>query len=362
MDSRLNGSARLMLVSDLDYTMVDHDDRGNTSLLRFNALWEAYYRHDSLLVFSTGRSPLSYKPLRNEKPLLTPDITIMSVGTEIIYGEGDAMLPDDGWQHYLNHNWDRNIVVEETTKFPQLTPQAEAEQRPHKVSFYVDKVEATEIMNVLAERLAKRGVGNAQEELLHWYAHNAKSNRRILHATERCAAGILQGIGNFHLGPNVSPRDIKDFQKCKVNIFSPAYEVVKFYLFYEKWRRAEVEKSEQYMQNLRSIFHSLGVFVHPSGMELPFHQCIDAMARLYGDRQGNQFWTWVDQLTSAQIGSDTWLVKFYKWELNENERQCTLTTVLIKSQVEVPDTFTWLHMHQTWLDGFAIANAERWLF
>ncbi|XP_004306424.1 PREDICTED: sucrose-phosphatase 2 [Fragaria vesca subsp. vesca] len=423
MDSRLNGSARLMLVSDLDYTMVDHDDPRNTSLLRFNALWESFYRHDSLLVYSTGRSPVSYKPLWNVKPLLTPDITIMSVGTEIVCGE----LPDDGWQLHLNHNWDRNIVVEETLKFPQLTPQAEAEQRPHKVSFYVDKVEATEIMNVLSQRLAKRGldvkiiyssgialdvlpkgagkgqalayllnkfkingklpcntlvcgdsgndvelfslpevngvmVGNAQEELLHWYTQNAKTNRRILHATERCAAGILQAIGYFHLGPNISPRDIKDFQKCEVNIFSPAYEVVKFYLFYEKWRRADVEKSEQYMQNLRSIFHSLGVFVHPLGVELPLHQCIDAMSRLYGDKQGNQFWTWVDRLSSAQIGSDTWLVKFYKWELNENERQCTLTTVLIKSQVEVPDTFTWLHMHQTWLDCFGNEHAERWLF
>ncbi|XP_008237883.1 PREDICTED: sucrose-phosphatase 2-like isoform X2 [Prunus mume] len=397
MNSRLNGSARLMLVSDLDYTMVDHDEPENLSLLRFNALWEANYRHDSLLVFSTGRSPITYKPLRNEKPLLTPDITIMSVGTEIMYGYGEAMAPDNGWKQNLNHKWDREVVVEETNKFPQLTPQEEGEQRPHKVSFYVEKAVASEIMNVLSQRLEKRGldvkiiyssgialdvlpkgagkgqalayllkkfklegklpnntlvcgdsgndaelfslpevygvmVSNAKEELLQWYAENAHRNPNILHATERCAAGIIQAIGNFHLGPNVSPRDFKDFQKCKVKNFSPAHEVVKFYLFYERWRRAEVEKSEQYFQNLKSVFHPLAIFVHPLGVELPIHQCMDAMAKSYGDKQGKQFWTWVDRLSSAQIGSDTWLVKFDKWELNDDERRCSLTTVLMSSK------------------------------
>ncbi|XP_021815554.1 sucrose-phosphatase 2-like isoform X1 [Prunus avium] len=427
MNSRLNGSARLMLVSDLDYTMVDHDEPENLSLLRFNALWEANYRHDSLLVFSTGRSPITYKPLRNEKPLLTPDITIMSVGTEIMYGYGEAMVPDDGWKQHLNHKWDRDIVVEETNKFPQLTPQEEGEQRPHKVSFYVEKVVASEIMNVLSQRLEKRGldvkiiyssgialdvlpkgagkgqalayllkkfklegklpyntlvcgdsgndaelfslpevygvmVSNAKEELLQWYAENAHRNPNILHATERCAAGIIQAIGNFHLGPNVSPRDIKDFQKCKVKNFSPAHEVVKFYLFYERWRRAKVEKSEQYFQNFKSVFHPLAIFVHPLGVELPIHQCMDAMAKSYGDKQGKQFWTWVDRLSSAQIGSDTWLVKFDKWELNDDELQCSLTTVLMSSKSEVPDAYTWLHMHQTWLDGVELKEPERWVF
>lgn len=43
------------------------------------------------------------------------------MGTEIFYGE--SMVPDDAWEHYLNHKWDRDIVMEETTKFPQLTCQ-----------------------------------------------------------------------------------------------------------------------------------------------------------------------------------------------------------------------------------------------
>lgn len=194
------------------WLQVDHHDAENSSLLRFNALWEASYRHDSLLVFSTGRSPLLYKQLRKEKPMITPDITIMSVGTEITYGK--SMVPDDGWVQVLNQKWDKDIVIEEASKFPELKPQvfwvvihcdligycflwtmvqelastftylivtllvwaamasikwfdsyfewsvlqAETEQRAHKVSFYVEKDNAKQVTEALSKILEQRGV------------------------------------------------------------------------------------------------------------------------------------------------------------------------------------------------------------
>ncbi|KAL7225864.1 hypothetical protein ACSBR1_021091 [Camellia fascicularis] len=411
---RLMSSARLMIVSDLDHTMVDHHDPQNLSLLRFNALWEAHYRHDSLLVFSTGRSPTLYKQLRKEKPMITPDITIMSVGTEITYG--NSMVPDEGWVEFLNQKWDRNIVTEESSKFSELTLQAETEQRLHKVSFYVLKDKAQEVMKALSVQLEKRGldvkviysggmdldilpqgagkgqalaylhkkfktegklpqntlvcgdsgndaelfsipdvygvmVSNAQEELLQWHAENAKGNPNIIHATERCAAGIIQAIGHFNLGPSKSPRDITNPLETISEKFEPGHDIVTFYLFLERWRRAEMEFSEIYLAGLRATSFPSYVFVHPSGNELSINDCIKGMRSCYGDKQGKQYQVWVDQISRTEIGSNIWLVKFNKWESSGEERRgCVATTVVSSKDLSGIDGFTWVHMHQSWLD------------
>ncbi|KAE8125239.1 hypothetical protein FH972_020072 [Carpinus fangiana] len=424
---RLKSPARLMIVSDLDHTMVDHHDSENLSLLRFNALWESNYRHDSLLVFSTGRSPTLYKQLRKEKPMLTPDITITSVGTEITYG--NSLVPDDGWVEILNQKWNRNLVVEESSKFPELTLQSETEQRPHKISFYVEKAKAQAVTKALKECFEKHGldvkiiysggmdldilpqgagkgqalayllkklksegklpkntlvcgdsgndaelfsipevygvmVSNAQEELLQWHAENAKNNPKIIHATERCASGIIQAIGHFSLGPNTSPRDVTDFLDCKLENVNPGHEVVKFYLFFERWRRAEVENSEPYLASLKAACDPSASFVHPFGVEQSLCDTINAMRSCYGDKQGKQLRVWVDRVLPVQISSNTWLVKFNKWELCGEDRRCCMTTAILSSKdaTSISDGFTWMHVHQTWFDESEPQDQSTWLF
>ncbi|KAI9090668.1 hypothetical protein K1719_028521 [Acacia pycnantha] len=408
--ARLMSPARLMIVSDLDHTMVDHHDAENLSLLRFNALWEAYYRRDSMLVFSTGRSPTLYKQLRMEKPMITPDITIMSVGTEITFGK--SMVPDDGWEEFLNQKWDRNIVIEEASKCSELTRQAESEQRPHKVSFNIKKDKAQNVIETLSETLQKRGldvkiiysggidldilpqgagkgqalayllkkfeaegkrpmntlvcgdsgndaelfsipgvygvmVSNAQEELLQWYAKNVKDNPKIIHATERCASGIIQAIGQFKLGTNLTPRDVPDVSKDVENA-SPGHEIVKFNLLSEKWKRAEVEKSVQFLAGLEAAYDPSGTFIHPSGSEHGIGELVKFLRESYGDKQGKQYRIWVDRVLATQLSSDAWLVKFDMWESCGETRQGCVNTVILRQKES--GQFTWVHVHQTRLE------------
>ncbi|KAL4311462.1 hypothetical protein GQ457_01G023950 [Hibiscus cannabinus] len=128
-------------------------------------------------------------------------------------------------------------------------------------------------------------VSNAQEELLQWHAENVKHNPNIIDLNKRCVSGIIQAIG-----------------KCRVNVFNSGCEVV-FYLLYEQWRRAEVEKSDKNLQNLKSSFYPL----------------------------------------------DSWLVKFAKWESSGEDRYSCLITVLLTTK-QVEESFTWMHIHHIWMD------------
>lgn len=72
--------------------------------------------------------------------------------------------------------------------------------------------------------------------------------------------------------------------------------------------------------------HPSGVFVHASGVEKPLHECLDALEKSYGHMQGCRFRVWVDRTSFSQIGSDTWLVKFDKWE-SSGDISCFLLVI-----------------------------------
>jgi sucrose-6-phosphatase len=247
---------RSLLITDLDNTLV-----GNLEALNLlnGRLIEARQQRDLLLVYSTGRSLTSYRHLCTITPLLTPDILITAVGTEIYKGAQEP--PNAQWSAKLQQNWDRALVEQIASQFMALKPQSNPEQRPFKASYFLDVAKAAhqesapQVMAELSEALqaqelscqliysgskdldilpqgANKGkamqfvqaqygiddthtvacgdsgndialfgnnkgiiVGNAQPELLSWHAQNPASHRYL--ATASYAAGMLEGLVHF---------------------------------------------------------------------------------------------------------------------------------------------------------------------
>jgi sucrose-6-phosphatase len=244
--------SKFLLVTDLDHTLVGDDQ----ALAELNQRMTKHRQeYGSLFVYATGRSPILYQELKDEKHLLDPDALIAAVGTEI-YREGSS-TPDAQWSEQLSQGWDREEIVATAAHFADLVPQADTEQRPFKVSYFLTEEAAEEVLpqletllkqrqmdikfvyssgkdlDILPKRADKglavsflrqslgidpsrtvvcgdsgndialfqngqeRGiiVGNARSELLQWHLANPNPNRYM--AKAHCAAGILEGLAHF---------------------------------------------------------------------------------------------------------------------------------------------------------------------
>eukprot|EP00193_Tetraselmis_chui_P001548 CAMPEP_0177763246 /NCGR_PEP_ID=MMETSP0491_2-20121128/6771_1 /TAXON_ID=63592 /ORGANISM="Tetraselmis chuii, Strain PLY429" /LENGTH=275 /DNA_ID=CAMNT_0019279345 /DNA_START=183 /DNA_END=1010 /DNA_ORIENTATION=+ len=152
---------RVMLVSDLDYTMVDHSDTQHAALRAFAAVWKSHFERDSLLVFNTGRSLQLFNQLQADTPhLLRPNVLICSVGTEIYWSndEQSEWSPDAEWSEYLDQGWDRAALLDVGQQVPGLVLQRESEQRPHKISYHVETNKGARVVAQLEEAIRGRGL------------------------------------------------------------------------------------------------------------------------------------------------------------------------------------------------------------
>jgi sucrose-6-phosphatase len=238
---------RFLLVTDLDHTYVG--DR--PALDQLQQTLETARSQGAQLVYSTGRSHQSYQALAEEENLLSPDILITAVGTEIRIND----QLDETWKKHLNQQWSLDRIRQTTDRYPALVKQPAAEQNPYKLSFFLHP-NAGSVLTHLTEDLesqslkaqviysskrdldilplrANKGnaltyvreklgfsidetiacgdsgndialftqntlgiiVGNAHAELLKW--HKKEGDDRQYLATASYAAGILEGLTHF---------------------------------------------------------------------------------------------------------------------------------------------------------------------
>ncbi|MDH6084053.1 sucrose-phosphate phosphatase [Umezakia ovalisporum] len=241
-----------LFVTDLDHTFVGND----AALIELSQkLKQHREEYGTKIVYATGRSPILYRQLQEEKNLMGPDALVLSVGTEIYLDGNDSA--DAGWSEILSGGWDRQLVLQIAQCFPELVLQPDSEQRGFKVSFFLDKKLAFDIIPQLEAELLRceldikliyssgidldivprtsdkgqamqflrqkwnfaakqtvvcgdsgndialfavgeeRGiiVGNARPELLQWHKEYPSNYRYLAQAV--CAGGILEGLKYF---------------------------------------------------------------------------------------------------------------------------------------------------------------------
>jgi len=112
LENAVTTTSRVLLVSDLDGTMVGNDEYTR----EFRKFWESDARHkDSKLVYSTGRSFESFLGLITSKRdiLVEPDGLICAVGTKVFLRSSDpncAWIEDEAWAEALDVNWSCDVV------------------------------------------------------------------------------------------------------------------------------------------------------------------------------------------------------------------------------------------------------------
>lgn len=120
-----------VLVSDIDSTLLG-DEQGLRDLMQ----WLRQHADELAFGVATGRSLESAVRVLQEHRVLTPDVWVTAVGTEIHYGRD--LSPDLGWRNHIRHLWRRDAVYEALRGTHGLKLQARENQREFKLSYNVD--------------------------------------------------------------------------------------------------------------------------------------------------------------------------------------------------------------------------------
>jgi sucrose-phosphate synthase len=138
--SRLPRVDRL-LVCDIDNTLLG-DRLGVAELVRRLGSGPAQIG----FAVATGRRIESARKVLKDWRVPAPDVLVTAVGTEIYYGP--EAVPDQSWQRHIDYRWERERLLRCVRELPGLVPQAQTEQRRHKISFDLDLAKALPVREI----------------------------------------------------------------------------------------------------------------------------------------------------------------------------------------------------------------------
>ncbi len=120
-----------LIIADIDNTLIG-DGRSLKQLLA------RLKEYDGQVAFgvATGRRRDSALKALAAWEVPVPDVIISSVGTEIYYERKDAK--DSTWCQHIDYRWRPEAIRKAMADYPGIEPQPDIDQRPHKISYFID--------------------------------------------------------------------------------------------------------------------------------------------------------------------------------------------------------------------------------
>jgi sucrose-phosphate synthase len=150
-----------LLVCDIDNTLTgDH-----AALDRFREWLEAH-RGEVAFGIATGRVLSNTIRALRQWRIPRPDVLITGVGSEVYYGR-TRFVDDVGWRRLIDRRWEPERLREVLAAVPGLRLQPKVDQRPFKLSYFIDPKKAPPIVEI------RRRIRSAKLEAQLIYSHEA---------------------------------------------------------------------------------------------------------------------------------------------------------------------------------------------
>lgn len=126
-------------------------------------------------------------------------------------------------------------------------------------------------------------------------------------------------------------------------------EVIELHQFFQDWFNGRLKPSDAIFERVTAVLDEQFHLISPDGSLADKAPLLERIYQAHGSNPAWRLWTENFQLRYSE-GSLA-LATYEEWQESDQGQTRRLSTVLFRHQPGLPNTVSWLHVHETWLPG-----------
>jgi len=194
-----------------------------------------------------------------------------------------------------------------------------------------------------------RVAGTDEEET----GHRVRTYRdvRLSRTIDRTSLlGAIAILGAFVVGAPAAADERTLEERCEA-------EVVELHEWIEQWSNAELPDTTEAFARFGDVIASNFLIIDPAGTTAPYRPIVEAIRRSHGRWQDARDPIRIEIRNFRFLHSkgDLALAMYEEWHESEQGtlKIGRLSSVLFGPNSEAPNGLEWLHLHESWVPGFA---------